>query len=94
MSSTWRAAGRAQARVYWDGDIGGVVYDQASGDTHFLDALAYELLEMADHAPLNAATGARQLFGEANDPVEAEFRVLGALRRLQVLGLLVDQADT
>ncbi|MGN6829525.1 HPr-rel-A system PqqD family peptide chaperone [Paucibacter sp. M5-1] len=93
MSSRWLPSGIAQIRRYWDGDIGGVVFDQASGDTHFLDALAFELLELADSQPLEVEPLSRLLFDDAPSlqDGEAEFRVHSALRHLQALGLLHEQ---
>jgi len=46
----WRKAGDAELSWrYWDGEA--VVYNDASGDTHHLDALAAEVLErLCTHA--------------------------------------------
>ncbi|MCX2860312.1 HPr-rel-A system PqqD family peptide chaperone [Paucibacter sp. PLA-PC-4] len=93
MSSTWLPSGIAQIRRYWDGDIGGVVFNQVSGDTHFLDALAFELLELADSQTLEIEALSRLLFEDtqALQDGEAHSRVHSALRHLQALGLLQEQ---
>lgn len=86
-------SGLAQIRRYWDGDIGGVVFDPISGDTHFLDALAFELLELADSHVLEIEALSRLLFEgtQALQDGEAHSRVHSALRHLQALGLLHEQ---
>ncbi len=68
----------------------GVVYDETSGSTHLLDALALEMLSLLVQRPLSEA----DLQAELRDAMPPELgapEVIGLisaqLQRLQVLGL-------
>lgn len=91
----WSPNEISRFRIKDFGDDGAVVYDIASGDTHAVDALAMELLQMLlERAPRTAesisADLARLLEGETEaDVVDAVDRGLAQLQRL---GLVLGSA--
>lgn len=85
--------GRFRIKDY--GDDGAVVYDTASGDTHAVDALAMELLQMLlDRAPRSANSISADLAGLLEGETEADVvdAVDRGLAQLQRLGLVVGSA--
>ena len=73
----------------WDGL--GAVYDDGSGDTHLVDALAIEFLELLSHQPLSVAQLLEQLadaIPEAMDVETASALFDRQLRSLKDLGLV------
>jgi len=67
----------------WDGL--GAVYDDGSGDTHLVDALAIEFLELLSRQPLSVAQLLEQLADAI--PVEMDADTATALFDRQLRGL-------
>ena len=86
---SWRAAGDEAPRMrYWAGDY--VVYSPLSGDTHFLDIAAGELLRSIVAAPQTSsvlgARLARLLEVPQDERLAAEIE--RTLAQLEALGLI------
>ena len=73
----------------WDGL--GAVYDDGSGDTHLVDALAIECLELLSQQPLSATQLLEQLADAIPEQMDAETASAlfnRQLRSLRDLGLV------
>lgn len=70
-------------------DTEAVVFDAASGDTHYLSPLAYQLL-MASQATSSLAYHeiSKALTADIQSEVDIESRIDEAIRSLQHIGLL------
>lgn len=86
---SWRVDGRFRFKEWDDDDT--VVYDVASGDTHVVDPLSMEILQLLGHCLLRSTDSLvadlRQVFdGEPDAAIAA--RIERSLHGLQDIGLV------
>ena len=92
----WSPHAISRFRIKDYGEDGAAVYDTASGDTHVIDALAMELLQMLlERAPRTTAALSADLAGLLENETEAHVAdaVDRGLAQLQRLGLAVGGAN-
>lgn len=92
----WRASFSATSHIkMWDDDDAGVLYDARTGDTHFLDPVAMELLRLLSLSPRSIAAMAETLVSDMSPAFDDRpslsasllDRVTRAVQRLQDCGL-------
>jgi PqqD family protein of HPr-rel-A system len=74
----------------WPDEDQSVVYDTASGDTHLVEALGVEVLQLLDAAPRTAPEMASALAGlfDTPNPIAIVEYITATLQQLQDAGLV------